>query len=123
VEDSALLRRVARFQLEALGYSPVVVENGAQAVAAVSRDPYDLILMDMRMPEMDGLEATRAIRALERERGGHVMIVALTANVIDADRAACAEAGMDDFLGKPFQLDAMQAVLDHWLGSPEAPPA
>jgi len=74
-------------------------------------------LMDMRMPEMDGLEATRAIRALERERGGHVVIVALTANVVDADRAACTEAGMDDFLGKPFQLGAMEAVLERWLGA------
>jgi CheY-like chemotaxis protein len=71
--------------------------------------------MDMRMPDMDGLAATRAIRAAERETGRHVAIIALTANVMEADREACVEAGMDAFLAKPMQLDALRAVLDHWL--------
>jgi CheY-like chemotaxis protein len=107
---------VTNSQLEALGYAPAIAENGAQAVAAVAGARYDLILMDMRMPEMDGLEATRAIRVLERRRGGRAVIVGLTANVLAADRSACMEAGMDDFLGKPFQLDALRAVLEGWLG-------
>jgi two-component system sensor histidine kinase/response regulator len=114
-EDSALIRRVARFQLDELAYGVDIVENGAQAVAAVANGNYELVLMDMRMPEMDGLHATRAIRAAERETGRHVVVVALTANVLDGDREACIAAGMDDFLAKPLQLDALRAVLQRWL--------
>jgi two-component system sensor histidine kinase/response regulator len=117
-EDSELIRRVARFQLEELDYSVDVVENGLQAVEAVSGGEYELVLMDMRMPEMDGLDATRAIREAERKNGRHVIVVALTANVLDGDREACTKAGMDDFLAKPLKLDALRVVLEHWL--PEA---
>jgi signal transduction histidine kinase/DNA-binding response OmpR family regulator len=114
-EDSALIRRVARFQLQDLHYGVDIVENGEQAVAAVTAGDYELVLMDMRMPEMDGLAATRAIRAAECETGRHVVVVALTANVLEGDREACIEAGMDDFLTKPLQLDALRAVLERWL--------
>jgi PAS domain S-box-containing protein len=114
-EDSALIRRVARFQLQDLQYGFDIVENGEQAVAAVANGDYELVLMDMRMPVMDGLAATRAIRAAERATGGHIIIVALTANVLESDRAACVEAGMDDFLPKPLELDALRAVLERWL--------
>jgi PAS domain S-box-containing protein len=114
-EDSALIRRVARFQLQDLQYGVDIVENGEQAVAAVAAGDYELVLMDMRMPEMDGLAATRAIRAAERESGRHVVVIALTANVLEGDREACIEAGMDDFLTKPLQLDALRAVLERWL--------
>ena len=114
-EDSALIRRVARFQLEDLQYGVDIVENGEQAVAAVAAGDYELVLMDMRMPEMDGLAATRAIREAERENGRHVVVVALTANVLEGDREACIEAGMDDFLAKPLQLDALRTVLARWL--------
>jgi PAS domain S-box-containing protein len=115
VEDSALIRRVARFQLKELKHGVDIVENGQQAVAAVLGGDYKLVLMDMRMPEMDGLAATRAIRAAERESGCHVVIIALTANVLEGDREACVEAGMDDFLAKPMQLESLRAALDHWL--------
>ena len=71
--------------------------------------------MDMRMPEMDGLTATRAIRAAERESGRHVVVIALTANVLEGDREACIEAGMDDFLTKPLQLNALRIALERWL--------
>jgi two-component system sensor histidine kinase/response regulator len=114
-EDSALIRRVARFQLEELQYGVDIVNNGEQAVAAVAAGDYELILMDMRMPEMDGLEATRTIRASERENGGHIVIIALTANASAEDREACIEAGMDDFLAKPLQLDALGAALERWM--------
>jgi two-component system sensor histidine kinase/response regulator len=117
-EDSALIRRVARLQLEELNYAVDIVEDGRQAVEAASTGNYELVLMDMRMPEMDGLEATRAIRKAERESGRHIVVVALTANVLDGDREACTAAGMDDFLAKPLKLDALRIVLKHWL--PEA---
>jgi CheY-like chemotaxis protein len=114
-EDSALIRRVARFQLEELQYAVDIVENGELAVAAVASGDYELVLMDMRMPEMDGLTATRAIRTAERKSGDHIVVVALTANALASDREACIAAGMDDFLAKPLQLDALRAVLEHWL--------
>jgi CheY-like chemotaxis protein len=114
-EDSALIRRVTRFQLEELQYRVDIVNNGEQAVAAVAAGDYELVLMDMRMPEMDGLEATRTIRASERENGGHIVIIALTANALAEDREACIEAGMDDFLAKPLQLDALRAALERWM--------
>jgi PAS domain S-box-containing protein len=114
-EDSVLVRRVAHSQLAKLQYPVDIVENGLQAVAAVAGGAYELVLMDMRMPEMDGLAATRAIRKAERISGRHVIVVALTANVLDGDRQACIDAGMDDFLAKPLQLDALRTVLEHWL--------
>ena len=114
-EDSALIRRVAQFQLEELEYAVDIVENGQQAVEAVANGNYELVLMDMRMPETDGLSATRAIRENERTTGHHVIVIALTANVLDADREACIEAGMDDFLAKPLKLDALKAALERWL--------
>jgi CheY-like chemotaxis protein len=117
-EDSALVRRVARFQLEDLQYAVDIVEDGEQAVRAVATGKYELVLMDMRMPEMDGLTATRVIRLAERESGRHVIVVALTANALEGDRAACVDAGMDDFLAKPLQLDALRAALEHWLPKP-----
>jgi PAS domain S-box-containing protein len=114
-EDSALIRRVTRFQLKELAFSVDIVENGEQAVTAAAAHDYELVLMDMRMPEMDGLTATRAIRTAERASGRHVIVVALTANVLDGDREACLEAGMDDFLAKPLQLEALRGVLARWL--------
>jgi two-component system sensor histidine kinase/response regulator len=114
-EDSALIRRVAALQLQELEYTVDIVENGAEAVEAVSSGNYEVVLMDMRMPEMDGLDATRTIREAERTSGKHVIIIALTANVLEADRNACADAGMDDFLAKPLKLDELRAALGRWL--------
>jgi CheY-like chemotaxis protein len=115
VEDSPLVRRVTRFQLQELDFGVDVVENGKEAVTATTAADYELVLMDMRMPEMDGLSATRAIRATERTSGRHVIVVALTANALDGDREACMDAGMDDFLTKPLQLDALRDILTRWL--------
>jgi CheY-like chemotaxis protein len=114
-EDSALIRRVAQFQLEELGYGVDIVENGRQAVETVEGSDYELVLMDMRMPEMDGLSATRAIREAERTTGRHIIVVALTANVLVGDREACIAAGMDDFLAKPLKLDELRTTLERWL--------
>jgi CheY-like chemotaxis protein len=114
-EDSALIRRVARLQLQDLQYAVDMVEDGEQAVTAVAAGDYELVLMDMRMPKMDGLTATRAIRAAERESGRHVVVIALTANVLEGDRKACIEAGMDDFLTKPLERNALRKALERWL--------
>ena len=95
-EDSEVNRMLMLRQLERLGIAADVVTNGREAIDAVARRDYPLILMDLRMPELDGFDATRAIRAAET--GGHVPIVAVTANAARADREACLAAGMDDHL-------------------------
>ncbi|MGD1067137.1 MAG: response regulator [Vulcanimicrobiaceae bacterium] len=114
-EDQLINRKVAMLQLAELGYASDIAHNGREAVDAVAREPYDLILMDLHMPEMDGIAAARAIRAREVSSGAHVTIVALTANALEQDRRACLEAGMDDYLVKPIQLDSLRAVLERWL--------
>jgi signal transduction histidine kinase/DNA-binding response OmpR family regulator len=109
-EDNPVNQRVARLMLQRLGYRTDSAANGREAVEAVGRRSYDLILMDMQMPEMDGLEATREIRA--RECGGErPRIVAMTANASPADRAQCMDAGMDDFITKPVRSQELRAVL------------
>ena len=109
-EDNALNRTLALALLQRLGHVPDVVANGEEAVAAVRRTSYDVVLMDLQMPVMDGLEAARIITsdlAVESP-----WIVALTANVFDSDRRACREAGMHDFLGKPLRPDELAAALE-----------
>jgi PAS domain S-box-containing protein len=114
-EDQAVNRRVALLQLKELGFDADAVVNGAEAVAAVARTRYDLVLMDMQMPEVDGLAAARTIRAAEMDTGTHLTIIALTANALERDRRACIDAGMDDYLAKPLEIDALRDVLERWL--------
>ena len=110
-DDNAVNRKLTLQQLKKLGHRADAVEDGRQAVDAVLGGTYDLVLMDCEMPELDGYEATRAIRDVERRRGGHVRIVAMTANALDGDREACLAAGMDDYLAKPVLLDALRGAL------------
>jgi PAS domain S-box-containing protein len=113
-EDNPINQRVAKLMLEKLGQHPDLVANGAEAAQAVSRVPYDLVLMDVQMPEMDGIQATRMIRANPAiERG--LRIVALTANASVEDREACANAGMDNYLAKPLRLEDLEAELNRTL--------
>jgi two-component system, sensor histidine kinase and response regulator len=114
-EDQAVNRRVALLQLKELGFEADAVVNGAEAVAAVARTRYDLVLMDMQMPEVDGLSAARTIRAAEIDTGTHLTIIALTANALERDRRACIDAGMDDYLAKPLEIDALRDILERWL--------
>ncbi|HYF66433.1 MAG TPA: response regulator, partial [Herpetosiphonaceae bacterium] len=113
VEDNLINQKVALLTLERLGYQAAVANNGGEAVAAVQREPYTVVLMDMHMPEMDGLEATRRIRRLPALAAGRQpYIIALTANAIQGDRELCLAAGMDDYISKPLQVAALRAALE-----------
>jgi signal transduction histidine kinase/CheY-like chemotaxis protein/HPt (histidine-containing phosphotransfer) domain-containing protein len=110
-EDNLVNQQVIGLMLERLGHRADIVANGAEAVQAVQSAPYDLVLMDVQMPEMDGLEATRRIRSqLSAER--QPRIVALTAGALREDRERCLEAGMDDHLAKPLRADELAQALD-----------
>jgi signal transduction histidine kinase/DNA-binding response OmpR family regulator len=113
-EDNAINRKVLLRMLSKLGCRTEAVANGREAVDAVSRRDYDIILMDLQMPTMDGFEATGEIRRRERERGGHVPIIAVTAHAMEGDEARCRTAGMDDYLSKPVRLEDLGACLDRW---------
>jgi two-component system, sensor histidine kinase and response regulator len=112
-EDNAVNRKVASVLLERAGHHVVAVENGVQAVEAVRHRSFDAVLMDVQMPEMDGFEATRRIRAL-RGPAAAIPVIAMTANVLAGDEERCREAGMDDYVGKPFKPAELLAKLAHW---------
>jgi CheY-like chemotaxis protein/HPt (histidine-containing phosphotransfer) domain-containing protein len=106
--------------VESLGYQADVVANGLEALAALLKGQYSVVLMDCQMPEMDGLEATAAIR---RREGGrrHTPIIAMTANVVKGDREKCLEAGMDDYVSKPVRRDILKRTLEKWATQADGP--
>jgi len=115
-EDNVINQKVALLLLERLGYAADVAADGEETLAALRRQRYDVVLMDVQMPGMDGLEAARRIRkewpAEERPR-----IIAVTASALREDRETCLSAGMDDYLSKPVLLEDLRAVLCHWVGT------
>ena len=115
VEDNPINQGVAKAMLGKLGLQWQLADNGAEALARVGETGFDLVLMDCQMPVMDGYQATAAIRALPDGSGLHLPIIALTANAMQGDRQVCLDAGMSDFLAKPFTLAALQAALARWL--------
>jgi CheY-like chemotaxis protein len=114
VEDNEVNQMVSSHALEGIGCSVDTAMDGARAVAMVSESAYDLVFMDVRMPIMDGLEATRQIRSRESFVGGHVPIIALTAGALSEERDECFKAGMDGYVSKPFTEASLRAVLDQW---------
>lgn len=114
-EDNPINAKIALRMLESLGYSATVVANGRQAVERAQSGEFDLVLMDISMPEMDGLAATAAIRASEHASGAHLPIVAMTANVMNGDRELCLHAGMDGYLSKPVNRAALARTLEQAL--------
>jgi CheY-like chemotaxis protein len=108
-EDNTVNQKVATRMLERLGYRADIAANGLEAIEAVQRQTYNIILMDVQMPEMDGLEATRRIRKLDN--AGALRIVAMTANATEKDRKMCFDAGMDDYVSKPVRMDELTAAL------------
>jgi CheY-like chemotaxis protein len=120
-EDNPVNQRLAVVLLEKRGHLVTVVVNGRQAVAAVERQTFDVVLMDVQMPEMDGLEATRLIRQRESETGRRVPIVAMTASALKGDRERCLEAGMDEHIAKPIRTSELFAVLARIAGQDDRP--
>jgi two-component system, sensor histidine kinase and response regulator len=118
-EDSFVNQKLAVGLLEKHGHTVDVVTDGRAALAAVAAHAYDLVLMDIQMPEMDGLEATRAIRAREAEQGGHLPIVAMTAHAMKGDRERCLEAGMDSYVAKPIRASELFSTIARVLPAAE----
>ncbi len=126
-EDSPTNRLIVQKLLERHGYEVDSAEDGFDAVEAWSRGRYDIVLMDIQMPRMDGLEATQEIRRREQGRGEHIPIVALTAHALRGDRERCIGAGMDEYLTKPLRIQELLAILGsagevHEGPSTESPP-
>jgi signal transduction histidine kinase/CheY-like chemotaxis protein/HPt (histidine-containing phosphotransfer) domain-containing protein len=123
-EDNPVNQQLAARILEKRGHSVEVVPDGRQALEALSRERYDLVLMDIQMPEMDGFETTAAIRAREDSSGQHLPIIALTAHAMAGDRERCLAAGMDGYLSKPLRAHELIDAIEHLIpDQPPSPPA
>ncbi len=121
-EDNAVNQKLALRLLAQMGYRADVAANGLEAIQALERQPYDVVLMDVQMPEMDGLDATRRIRARwpAAEPAGRVPhIIAMTANAMQGDREECLAAGMDDYISKPIRVEALVQALSLCAPSPQ----
>lgn len=117
-EDNVVNQRLAEKLMRQRGHQVSIAENGLQALTAWQQGRYDLIFMDIMMPELDGIETTHRIRELERERGSHVPIIAMTANATEGDRKKCLEAGMDGYVSKPIVAEQLDAEMARVLGGP-----
>jgi two-component system, sensor histidine kinase and response regulator len=116
VEDNAVNRTLAVRLCEKRGYIISAAEHGREALAMLKKEPFDVILMDIQMPEMDGFEATAAIRAKEKTAGGHIPIVAMTAHALKGDEERCLAAGMDAYVSKPIQTKELFATIEDVVG-------
>lgn len=114
-EDNIVNQKITILLLEKLGLQAQIVNNGLEAVQAVSERLYPVVLMDCHMPEMDGFESTRAIRRMEISSGRHTPIIAVTALAMAGDRERCIEAGMDDYISKPIDKERLKNKLNQWM--------
>ena len=117
VEDNPINQMVAQKMLEKFGLKAKLANNGVEALRCLHDEPFDLVLMDCQMPEMDGFDATREIRrlAIKAPNEKPLPVVAMTANVMSGDRERCLEVGMDDYIGKPVQREQLESILQKWL--------
>ena len=111
-EDNLINKKLIIRLMEKLGHHVTAVENGKEVLAELANNRYDLILMDLQMPEMDGIETTRKIRAAEKEKGERIAIIALTAHAMDEDKQKCLSSGMDGYIAKPIKLDNLLETID-----------
>ena len=125
-DDNAISQKVAARLLQQLGCQTDVAASGREALARLDAQPYDLIFMDVMMPEMDGLQATREIRLRQKDVARHpnyaspIAIVAMTAGAMSDDRERCSDAGMDDYLAKPVRLEGVRSMIERWGAPPAA---
>lgn len=117
-EDNAVNQKLATRMLERMGHTVIVASNGKKVLECLEHEKFDLILMDVQMPEMDGLQATRAVRELEKATGEHIPIVAMTAYAMKGDKEKCLEAGMDGYVAKPINAQELFETIENLLGAP-----
>lgn len=122
-EDNLVNQKLASRLLEKRNHTVTIVSNGKEALAALERNQYDLVLMDVQMPEMDGFAATTILRERERATGSHQPVVAMTALAMSGDRERCITAGMDGYLSKPIRPQELDQVLDCYLALTNRPAA
>jgi CheY-like chemotaxis protein len=121
VEDDKVNQLVVLGMLRQMAHHSDCVADGVEALEALSRQNYDIVLMDVRMPNMDGIEATQRVRRLT-EPVARIPIIALTANATTEERLRCAEAGMSDFISKPFRRAELETALEKWRPRKDAAP-
>jgi len=120
VEDNRINQKLVQTMLERRGHSVAIAGDGREALMAIERESFQLVLMDVQMPGMDGLEATAAIRAIEQRRGGHLPILAMTAHAMKGDRERCLAAGMDGYVSKPISMPELFLAIDSLVTQPHA---
>jgi CheY-like chemotaxis protein len=120
VEDNAVNQALALRLLQKRGYIVAVAGNGRQALAALEKEEFELVLMDVQMPEMDGFEATTAIREREQSSGRHIPIIAMTAHALKGDKERCLSAGMDAYTSKPIRPSELFATIEEILAKNDA---
>jgi CheY-like chemotaxis protein/HPt (histidine-containing phosphotransfer) domain-containing protein len=126
-DDNAINQKVALRLLQQMGYKPEIAANGHEALAAIEKQPFDIVFMDVQMPDLDGLETTRIIRERQRDPSrfpnytSPLIIVAMTANAMPGDRERCLKAGMDDYLAKPVRPEDVRKIIERWADTAKLP--
>ena len=120
-EDNPVNQRLSVHMLEKMGHLVAVAQTGKEALDALQTGKFDLVLMDLQMPEMDGFAATREIRTAEQGRQDHIPVIAMTAHAMKGDREECLAAGMDDYLAKPINSEELHQVIERVMSAGREP--